>query len=40
MYATHRLGTVSVGTDGHTLRVGPDRPEALDYCAEGASYWP
>lgn len=40
VYATHRLGTVTVETDGRDVRVTPDRPETIDYCASGASYWP
>lgn len=40
VFATHRVGTVTVTTDGTTFRVTPDTPEMQDYCAAGASYWP
>lgn len=39
VYAPHRLGTVTVSTDGSAVQVAPDRAETKDYCATGASYW-
>lgn len=39
VYATHRLGDIVVTTDGTNVTVTPDQPEAIDYCATGASYW-
>lgn len=39
VYATHRVGDVTVATDGAGLTVHPDHPESNDYCAAGASYW-
>jgi competence protein ComEC len=39
VYATHRVGTVHVRSDGATVMVS-QAPEARDYCAPGASYWP
>lgn len=38
VYATHRLGTITLTTDGRGLAVTPEGPETLDYCAAGASY--
>lgn len=39
LYATERLGRVTLSSDGTTLTVAPDRPETQDYCRVGASYW-
>ncbi len=39
VYATHRLGTVSLTSDGSNLTVTPDQPETQAYCQAGASYW-
>lgn len=41
VFATHRLGTVTVESDGVAPLVAlPAGAETLDYCAPGASYWP
>ena len=40
VFATERLGTVTATTDGSAFNLAPDAPEAKDYCAAGASYWP
>ncbi|MBI2076949.1 MAG: lamin tail domain-containing protein [Euryarchaeota archaeon] len=39
IYATHRLGDITLETDGTALTVQPAPPETKDYCASGASYW-
>lgn len=39
VYATQRLGSIVIQTDGTNLTVTPDQPETKDYCASGASYW-
>jgi beta-lactamase superfamily II metal-dependent hydrolase len=39
VYATDRLGTIVIQTDGANVAVTPDAPETKDYCAAGASYW-
>lgn len=39
LYTTHRLGTVTLTSDGGDLNVTPDRPEPRGYCQPGASYW-
>lgn len=40
VYATQRLGTIQVATDGSSLTVTPNNPEPTNYCAAGATYWP
>jgi beta-lactamase superfamily II metal-dependent hydrolase len=40
VFATERLGTITVTTDGVAARVAPNQPETIAYCAAGASYWP
>ncbi len=39
VFATQRLGTITITSDGTTLTVSPDQPETKDYCAAGADYW-
>lgn len=39
VWATHRVGTVTVASEGSTVSVSPNQPETKDYCASGASYW-
>jgi competence protein ComEC len=39
VYATHRLGTITVATDGATVTVSPDTAEVQDHCKPGANYW-
>lgn len=39
VYATHRLGTVTLASNGRSVQA-PEGAETTDYCAAGASYWP
>lgn len=39
IYATHRLGTITIQTDGTQVEVMPATPETANYCSTGADYW-
>jgi competence protein ComEC len=39
VYATGRLGNITITSGGDQVTVSPDGPETKDYCAAGASYW-
>lgn len=39
VFATQRLGTITISTDGSSVTVSPNQPETKDYCSAGANYW-